>query len=58
MSYRSDASLIISVELSLILDFPGIVSATIGGPAILRGYRGSSGNQNFTLASLLVTVEA
>jgi hypothetical protein len=58
MSCRSGVSLIIAVELSLIVDFPGIVPAIIGGPTMLRGYRGSPGNQSFTLAGLLVTGEA
>jgi hypothetical protein len=58
MSCRSGVSLIIAVEFSLIVDFPGIVPATIGRPAMLRGYRRSPGNQNFTLAGLLVTGEA
>jgi hypothetical protein len=58
MSCRSGVSLSIAVELSLIVDFPAIVNATIGGPAILRGYRGSMGNQSFTLAGLLVIGKA
>jgi hypothetical protein len=64
MSSHSGVSFIIAVELSLIVDFPVRVPATIGGPpiiggpAILRGYRGSPGNQSFTLANLPVTGEA
>jgi hypothetical protein len=57
MSYRSGVSLNIPVELSLIVDFPIIVPATIGGLTMVRECRGSPGNHSFTLASLLVTGE-
>jgi hypothetical protein len=57
MSCHSDVSLIIAVESSLIVDFSGLAPVTIGGLTMLRGYRGSPGNQSFTLASLLVTGE-
>jgi hypothetical protein len=58
MSCHSGVSLIIVVELPLIVDFPDVVPATIGAPAMLRGYRGSPINQSLTLAGLLVIGEA
>jgi hypothetical protein len=58
MSYRSSVNLTIAVVFLPIVDFLGIVPIVIGRHTMLGGYRGSPGNQSFTLAGLLVTGEA